>query len=200
MKHIIKTVEPASFTYWKHSNPTLRYDDLVGLPKQDLKNSLIAEQKHLCCYCERRITSASSHIEHFKPKGNPVYRCLELDYNNLHASCIKSLSSGLEPQCGHKKGDTFSATLISPLEANCADYFWYTMDGYIHGAGERGNEAITVYNLNSRVLIQQRKSLIDFFTDPFSSEADIIAHLDDTKTSLGEFYTMIDYLHKNKNI
>lgn len=123
MKHIIKTGEPASFTYWKRSNPTLRYDDLVGPPKQDLKNSLIAEQKHLCCYCERRITNADSHIEHFKPKGNPLYQYLELDYNNLHASCIKALSSGVEPQCGHKKGDTFSGTLISPLEANCADFF-----------------------------------------------------------------------------
>lgn len=200
MKHIIKTGEPASFTQWKRSNPALRYDDLVGPPKQDLKNSLIAEQKHLCCYCERRITNADSHIEHFKPKGNPLYQYLELDYNNLHASCIKALSSGVEPQCGHKKGDTFSGTLISPLEANCADFFWYTMDGHIHGVESRGKEAIAVYNLNSKVLVQQRKSLIDFFTSTFSTEADIIAHLDDTKTSLGEFYTMIDYLHKNKNI
>lgn len=200
MKHIIKTGEPASFTYWKRSNPTLRYDDLVGPPKQDLKNSLIAEQKHLCCYCERRITNADSHIEHFKPKGNPLYQYLELDYNNLHTSCIKALSSGVEPQCGHKKGDTFSGTLISPLEANCADFFWYTMDGHIHGVESRGKEAIAVYNLNSKVLVQQRKSLIDFFTSALSTETDIIDHLDDTKTFLGEFYTMIDYLHKNKNI
>lgn len=200
MKYIIKNSEPLSFTKWKRDNPRLGYKDLKDVTKQDLKNSLIAEQKHLCCYCERRITDADSHIEHFKPKGNPLYKSLELDYNNLHASCIKYLSDGIEPQCGHKKGSIFTTTLLSPLETDCASHFWYTMDGVIHGADARGDEAITIYNLNSKTLISQRKGLIDFFADEMSTKDDIILHLDDTQTCLGEFYTMIDYLYKNHNI
>lgn len=200
MKHIIKMSEPVSFTNWKRMNPELGYKDLKGVPKTDLKNALIAEQKHLCCYCERRISGINSHIEHFKPKGNPLYKYLELDYNNLHASCIKYLSKGEEPQCGHKKGDIFTNTLLSPLEPDCSSHFWYTMDGVIHYTDSRGKEAIDVYNLNSAVLVKQRKGLIDVFTSGFLSEADIIDHLDGTKSCLGEFYTMIEYLYHNHNI
>lgn len=200
MKHIIKMLEPVSFINWKRMNPGLGYKDLKGVPKTDLKNALIAEQKHLCCYCERRIFDSNSHIEHFKPKGNPLYQHLELDYNNLHASCIKYLSKGDEPQCGHKKGDVFTNTLLSPLEPDCSSHFWYTMDGVIHYMDIRGKEAIDVYNLNSAVLVKQRKALIDVFTSGLLSEADIIDHLDDTKLCLGEFYTMIEYLYQNHNI
>lgn len=200
MKHIIKSSEPISFTNWKRTHPGLRYKDLKGSPKTDLKNALISEQKHLCCYCERRIYDADSHIEHFRPKGNPLYQHLELDYNNLHASCIKYLSTGVEPQCGHKKENTFTNTLLSPLEPDCACHFWYTLDGVIHSVDDRGKEAIDIYNLNSGALIRQRKGLIDFFTSDLSSEADIIDHLDSSKSCLGEFYTMIEYLYNNNNI
>lgn len=200
MKHIIKSSEPVSFTNWKRAHPELGYKDLKGRPKKDLKNALIAEQKHLCCYCERRINDNDSHIEHFKPKGNPLYAHLELDYHNLHASCIKYLSDGQEPQCGHKKGDVFTNTLLSPLEPDCASHFWYTMDGIVHSKDERGKEAIAIYNLNSGALIKQRKGLIDFLTSDFASENDVIDHLDDNKSYLGEFYTMIEYLYQNHNI
>lgn len=201
MKHIIKSSEPVSFTNWKRTNPELGYKDLVRSPKRDLKNALIAEQKHLCCYCERRINDNDSHIEHFKPKGNPLYSHLELDYNNLHASCIKYLSNGEEPQCGHKKGDVFTNTLLSPLEPDCASHFWYTMDGIVHSTDDRGKEAIDVYNLNSGTLISQRKGLIEFLTSDYALENNaIIDHLDDTKSFLGEFYTMIEYLYHNHNI
>lgn len=200
MKHIVKSNEPASFAAWKLANPNAKYSDLRNPIKDDVKRSLIEEQKYLCCYCECRINLNDSHIEHFRPKGNPAYVALDLEYGNLHASCIKNCPAGIDLHCGHKKGDYFSDSLISPLETDCHKHFMYTMDGHIHHTDDRGEEAIREYNLDSELLVRQREAIIDALTQDEITEQDIEAHLDDTKPMLGVFYTMVDYLHKNKNI
>lgn len=201
MRYIQKGTEPISFTQWKQQNPGARYKNLEGAIKQELKQSLIDEQKSLCCYCERRIISENSHIEHFKPKGNDKYRHLELDYNNLHASCFRFNPKEEElRQCGHRKGRQISKTLLSPLDKNCSTHFSYTLDGKIHGIDSKGKEAIEVYNLNSALLIKSRKQLIDFFLEDDVTEQDIIDHIDTTQNPLGEFITMITYLYDNGDI
>lgn len=133
MKYIHKNNEPIEFTQWKSENPGLLYNDLYGLydlVKRTLKNSLISEQKHLCCYCECCIESSTSHIEHFKPKdSNGPYAHLQL-------------------------------------------------------------------HLDSSLLNEQRKNLIDFFLELGDEDMDeeIAIHLDETGAQLNEFYTMIEYL------
>lgn len=208
MKHITKCIEPATFTAWKTANPGATYATLsrknkdAKAAKAALKLALIAEQHGLCCYCESRISPAGSHIEHFRPKGNPAYAHLQLDYGNLHASCLLNPTGSADEHCGHKKSDTFSANLISPLEPDCATHFTYTMDGKIgvaNAADTRGTETISILHLDSALLNAGRKALIDYFInlDPADIPAEVSHHLDTTATQYGEYFTMIEYLSAN---
>lgn len=206
MKHINKSAEPAAFSDWKARHPGATYkDDLSNTKDKDsvktkaaLKRALLAEQKYLCCYCECEIDSATSHIEHFKPKGLPEYSSLQLDYNNLHASCTKVPTGQKEEHCGHKKGDSFSTNMVSPLEPDCSRHFSYLINGTIGHTDARGEDTIRILNLDSALLNSKRKKFIDYFLidcDEENLEEEITCHLDTGSGKLGEFYTMIDYLH-----
>lgn len=206
MKQINKGDEPILFKNWKEANPNATYNDLVGEVKMSLKESLYREQKHLCCYCECRLryTNNSSqvkdlnaHIEHFKPKGNRLYTHLQLDYHNLYLSCVKNVCLGDETQCGHKKRNDFTDTLLSSLEEDCSKHFEFLLNGEIKAVDERGQEAIDVYNLNSALLKEKRRALIDYFRqldDDLELEEELEYHLNQDTEELGEFYTTINYL------
>lgn len=206
MKHITKHSEPAAFTTWKVNNPAATYKDDLDREreiKKELKNSLLKEQHYLCCYCECRIRKENSHIEHFKPKGDPKYAHLQLEYNNLHASCGKDRSGKKEEHCGHKKYNEYQEELISPLEPHCATHFTYNTSGEIGYTSKRGRITIDLLNLNSALLKTMRKKLIDYFLielDDNEVNEELKIHLDTTKVEFGEFYTMIEYLSAQKLI
>lgn len=207
MKHIVKAVEPKKFSDWKTAHPGATYKkDLCNVhdpdavaAKKALKQSLLNEQHYICCYCECRITDSDSHIEHFKPKGLPAYAHLQLDYANLHASCTRQPTGDAGEHCGHRKGNSYSPDLISPLEPDCASHFKYKLDGRITHTDNRGKVTISTLQLDSSLLDTQRKTLIDTFL--LLSDADltddIAAHLDESRTAYGEFFTMIEYLNAN---
>lgn len=207
MKHIIKAVEPADFTAWKAANPGATYrhdlcnnhDRAAVSAKRILKQALLAEQHYLCCYCECRISAADSHIEHFKPKGVAAYAHLQLDYSNLHASCTLQPTGSVDEHCGHKKGNSFSPDLVSPLEPDCSSHFTYTLNGHIGHTDKRGKETISMLSLDSALLNRQRKLLIDTFTgfDEAELPDEIAIHLDTSQPAHGEFFTMIEYLSAN---
>jgi uncharacterized protein (TIGR02646 family) len=154
MRYINKGEEPESFTTWKalaNEDWTPTYDDLRGQEKTDLYNALLREQGFICCYCGMRITRDLSdigedtsvvnrdtcHIEHLKPQS--IYPELALEYKNLLASCQAERNQAERNQvppppvrCGYKKGDWYDENLIvSPLDANCVDYFRYSASGEI---------------------------------------------------------------------
>lgn len=133
MKSIQKGEEPESFANWKklaNENWTPTYDGLRGEVKTDLHHSLLREQGYICCYCGMGIAVDSSHLEHLKPQR--YYQSLALEYRNLLASCQRE-SKKFEPvHCGKKKDDWYDEQLmVSPLEANCADFFRYQGSGEI---------------------------------------------------------------------
>lgn len=209
MKHIIKQAEPTAFVDWKSAYPTGEYEDLrdeMSFPGADmarvaLRNSLLAEQHGLCCYCETRIDNGDFHIEHFRPKDRhrvPSFRHLQLSYNNLHACCRRVPVGVADEYCGHKKNNIFDERLVSPLEPDCANHFEYDINGNIMGCDERGNVTVSILNLNSSQLIASRKRLIEYFED-FEDDADYIAeverHLDATSAVYGEFYSTVRELH-----
>lgn len=206
MKPIVKSSEPTIFAAWKATHPRATYKtDLCNkndvdavAAKCDLKQSLLSEQKFICCYCECRISLRDSHIEHFQPKGK--YASLQLDYNNLHASCTKEPTGTNDEHCGHKKGNYFSIDLVSPLEPDCSSHFTYQMDGTIHGCDNRGVETVKRLHLDSALLNSQRKNMIDHFldiNDDIDLQKEISHHLDNNVATLGEFFTMVEYLHNN---
>lgn len=69
--------------YYKNDFST---DDIDGSNRrQRLRKNLVDEQGKICCYCMRRISTNSSHIEHFLPKE--IFTDKDLSYENLLASC-----------------------------------------------------------------------------------------------------------------
>ncbi len=205
MKHIIKNAEPPLFAQWKLAHPGATYRDLsdpsypgAKNAKKALKNGLLAEQKMICCYCECRISDANSHIEHFKPKDPNQFPNLQLEYSNLLASCIKQPSNSSDLHCGHKKENFYSVDLVSPLETDCSSHFTYKMDGTIDGCDQRGSVTVNKLHLDSTLLNNQRKALIDYFlndVDEDDYQEEIDAHLDESGPVLEEFFTMVEYLH-----
>jgi uncharacterized protein (TIGR02646 family) len=133
VKYIRKTTEPealANFKAQANDDWQPSYELLRGKEKQQFHQHLIAEQGHICCYCGARIVSSDSHIEHFQPQTD--YPHLELDYFNLIASCQQKIQPKEPRHCGMGKGDWFDdRLLVSPLIADCENFFEYTVDGQI---------------------------------------------------------------------
>lgn len=211
MKYIHKSAEPTLFSDWKTLHPGATYkNDLCDHSNPDafaaktaLKNALLQEQKYLCCYCECRITANNSHIEHFRPKDPSMFPHLQLDYNNLLASCTKEPTGSVDEHCGHKKGNAFSNDLVSPLETDCSSHFTYRLDGTIEGVDQRGKTTRQMLHLDSALLNKQRKNLIDSFLDiddDAELQQEIAHHLEEDVTQLCEFFTTIEYLHNHNQL
>lgn len=184
MIKIEKQNVPASFEAWKEKfknnhGREATYADFIGEEKQKLREVLHEEQFGLCCYCCKQLNypypnSEELHIEHFKPKGDPKYAALSLDYNNLHLSCSGYKSD--RETCGHKKDNWFDENLlISPLEENVEDLFDYKINGEIKAreSNERALETIKRLGLDSYRLDRLRKSAIyvsGLFEDDFDED------------------------------
>lgn len=106
--------------------------------KKKLNNFLRAEQKNICCYCQRRIdhfqgdNESGSHNEHFEPEGGPNARIdLQLSYENIYACCNKSkgLKKNLQ-HCGEYKGSEVIQRNFLQMR-KCSDYFKYNVNGEI---------------------------------------------------------------------
>ena len=177
MKRVIKGTEPASFTTWKATanddwSPT--YSNLQNPQKRDLHTSLLQEQGYFCCYCGREIDAANSHIEHFKPQEQ--YEELALEYQNLHASCLRETKPGNPLHCGHRKGNWFDdAQHISPMDEQCELRFRYLRTGEIQPTVSTdlpATKMIEVLALDIAYLNNRRQNTIRLlFDDEFITQA-----------------------------
>ncbi|GFM76518.1 retron system putative HNH endonuclease [Pseudomonas lijiangensis] len=183
MRKVLKGIEPLSFTNWKakaeRENRKPTYKSLTrSAPqkKKEVHESLLREQAYLCCYCGDEISEQTSHIEHFRPKSD--YTPLELDYNNLHASCLRDVGElqQREPDyllhCGHKKGNLFDETRhISPQDENCESRFQYTLNGEIKPTDaddDAASKMIEILALDTLRLNNRREeTMLGIFNDDF---------------------------------
>ena len=162
MKTIYKNDEPQEILQWKSkfknkNGRVPRYSDLnevENLPhKILLKDSLLSEQGHICCYCCKPIDTKNSHIEHIRPKERDEYRAISLEYENLLASCQGYHDR--EENCGHSKDNAFNEELfVSPLEENCESLFEFSNRGKIKAVdgNERAGYTIELLNLDTEQL------------------------------------------------
>lgn len=171
MKQVFKGTEPASFSQWKASTnddwvPT--YSTLQNPEKRALHARLLLEQGGFCCYCGRDIDAASSHIEHFRPQEH--FEELALEYQNLHASCIRETKPGSPLHCGHVKGNWFDeAEHISPTEDGCELRFRYLLTGQIQATDTYDSPAtkmIEVLALDIAYLNNRRQDALERVFDP----------------------------------
>lgn len=149
MRYIQKRPEPASFTEWKakaNEDWQPAWNNFQMPQKNEVHQSLLDEQGHICCYCGKGINReiegvgvdpkgikrTISHIEHLKPRTS--FPSEALVYENLLASCMGEREDNPPypyENCGNFNGDWYDENLmVSPLDPNCASYFQYT------GAGE----------------------------------------------------------------
>lgn len=204
MKCIVKQDEPPKFRSWKaeaNANWQPTYADLRGKEKQEVKQSLMAEQGFLCCYCERRLTEDDSHIEHFRPQSDP--QCDPLDYGNLLCSCQNTIAKGAPRHCGNLKNEWFDeGLLISPLVEGCEGRFAFAGDGQIRSSNPddlAASVTIKKLGLDTPKLNDLRKKAIGPFTDAALSDdelrAFVVGYLDRKQgVMFGEFWTAIRHL------
>jgi uncharacterized protein (TIGR02646 family) len=171
MKHVEKGTSPSDFEAWKARanedwKPT--YDDLRNPEKPNLHSALLAEQGYVCCYCGREISLDDSHIEHFRPQER--YESLQLEYSNLHASCLRRQQRSMPRHCGHAKDNGFDESqYIAPVDPDCEQRFMYTLRGDIvptHTEDNRARYMGDLLALNSPALRHLREEVLSRTLDP----------------------------------
>lgn len=102
MRYIQKKPSPQAFEDWKQTNAPTQWSDLQNEPrhpeegivyysKRELREALLIEQGHLCCYCQRRIENTiDTVLEHWFPRNGADKKKgkdHQFDYQNLMAAC-----------------------------------------------------------------------------------------------------------------
>lgn len=159
MRRISKGNEPTSLTEHR-CNPPATYDN-YGY-KDALRESLVAEQRGLCCYCLSPIhaTNNSMKIEHWHCQSK--YPNEQLDYRNLLGSCKGNEGSAFDAQhCDTRKGDADikwnPANPDHPVEQ-----FVFFENGRVKSRDPEFDKQINeVLNLNVAFLVNERKAVLD---------------------------------------
>lgn len=134
MKYIQKGKEPQKFSDWKARQKPVgnyHYKHFLNPERKAVHISLLSEQGYICCYCCNKVDQSNSHIEHLDPQSKTDAE-LSVEYTNMLASCGRDTN---KPEyrwpeyCGKKKGDL--AIGVSPLQANCEEFFSYSSSGEI---------------------------------------------------------------------
>lgn len=137
--------------------------------KDGLRAALCAEQGHICCYCMKRIRPGSMKIEHWHCRDS--YPDEQLDYRNLLAACNGNEGQPRSKQhCDTRKGN-------APLSRNPADPIHnieiaisYLGDGRIRSSDPCFDRELNdVLNLNGAFLVNNRKRVLDSFTQSLSN-------------------------------
>ena len=176
MRHIVKGDSPSELETFKRKNPSKVYKDLKGNEevKSSIQASLLNEQDHLCCYCEKSIDTEKSHIEHIKPQSQ--FPTETLDYDNLLASCNEFCS------CGHKKAKWYSELdFIHPLHQDCDTHFKFELNGQVSGTSKAGQITINALGLNSQKLVKQRGSVLKVYRDLLKDDIRLIIQSNENK-------------------
>jgi uncharacterized protein (TIGR02646 family) len=203
MKYIVKGPESQAFADWKalaNDNWHPTYDNLDRDTKKAVKDALMAEQGYLCCYCECRLTSDDSHIEHFRPQSDESVD--PLDFSNILCSCQSNVCQGKPLHCGHLKGDWFDdELLVSPLDPSCESRFSFRYDGRIKSTKNdvAAEETIKKLGLDVGKLVESRAKAIEPFLEPTLTRDDlkrlVSGYLQkNNQGAYGAFWTTIRYL------
>jgi uncharacterized protein (TIGR02646 family) len=161
MKQIAKNNEPQAVLTWKakaDANWQPSYAELSGVEKRAIRDSLADEQGYICCYCNRDISDGDFHIEHFRPQE--TFPDKELEYNNLHVSCIKQMTTKTASHCGNAKANWFDNQLtLSPLD-NHEISFKYLYDGNVEAGVPDASRMVDKLKLNEESLRAKREAEI----------------------------------------
>lgn len=118
---------------------------------KEIKNILLAETYHKCCYCESKITHIDfGDIEHILPKA--LFPELYVEWSNLTISC------GV---CNTNKSDYYSKEfpLSNPYKDNVEEEYIFA-GPIVLAKSDKGNKTLKKLQLNRISLIEARTRLI----------------------------------------
>ena len=169
MRNIQKQPEPISLIQHRCSSHS-DYDNYAE--KDDLRTSLVSEQRGICCYCMQRIypTLEKMKIEHCQSQSPNKFPEKQLDYTNLLGACLGGSGKPRRDQhCDTRKGDDDISFNPANLKHDVERLFKFPGSGRIEANDEANDpqfqsEIDDVLNLNHSILVNNRKAVIDAFT------------------------------------
>ncbi len=162
MRKISKQSEPTSLIAWRATNPT----DYNGyMDKNTLRDSLVSEQRGICCYCQCRIHSGYNRmkVEHWQ--SHERYPQERLVYRNLLGACLGGHGMpGRFQHCDTYKGDRDLCRNPADPDHNVDALIRYLSDGRVTSSNEELKEQLdSVLNLNLESLVESRKQQLVSF-------------------------------------
>jgi uncharacterized protein (TIGR02646 family) len=172
MRAIPKNNEPASLAQHRcqHHADYNNYAD-----KDTLRQSLVTEQRGLCCYCLSRIrpVAEETKIEHWHCQDS--YPAEQLDYGNLLGACLgKQGQSSQRQHCDTLKGNRdLSRNPANPAH-QVEQFIQFEGDGTITSNDLAFNTELNeVLNLNAKFLKNNRKAVLDAFKTTLLKRGDL---------------------------
>jgi len=162
MRNIQKGHEPPSLTQHKKTS----HADYANYNNKDqLRESLVNEQRGICCYCLSRIRPERKKmkIEHWRCREN--YPNLQLEYGNLLGACRGGHGRpGKEQHCDTYKGNTDLSINPADPACNVEHLIQFPGSGRIKSDdADLDRELNEVLNLNHPLLVANRKALLESF-------------------------------------
>lgn len=169
MRNIQKQSEPISLTRHRCSSNS-NYGNYAE--KDDLRTSLVSEQRGICCYCMQRIypTLEKMKIEHCQSQSPNKFPAKQLDYTNLLGACLGGSGKPRRDQhCDTRKGDDDISINPANSKHDVERLFKFPGSGRIEAIDANDkqlqSEIDEVLNLNHSILVDNRKAVIDSFTE-----------------------------------
>ena len=159
MRYITKGVEPPSLAQHRQT-PHSDFDNYLN--KDTLRQSLVTEQRGLCCYCMQSIrpVEGSMKIEHWHCQAN--YPDEQLNYSNLLGSCMGGDGQrDSMKHCDTAKGNKDLSRNPANWDHHVEELIRYLPDGTIAASdGTFNAELSDVLNLNAAHLKNGRVSAL----------------------------------------
>jgi uncharacterized protein (TIGR02646 family) len=154
MRRITKGPEPKALTEHRARRGG-SFDDIRD--KGYLRDALLREQRHLCCYCMRRIDKETMKIEHFLPQSRHPDKAI--DWGNLLGACPGNAGMPWRLQtCDTRKGDR--EIRLDP-KGSLVDRVRYSNSGHVEiDEPELQQELDVALNLNTAQLVANRRNAL----------------------------------------
>jgi uncharacterized protein (TIGR02646 family) len=168
MRALKKDREPVSLQQYRSQSGAI-YDGPLFTPvKEDIRESLLREQGHLCAYCMQRIRTKTMKIEHWRCQDH--YATEQLSYNNMLGVCHGNEGQPPANQtCDTRKGN--NDILYNPADPAHHSRMQIRYDGagkISSGDKQFDSQINSILNLNWTRLKENRKRVWDAITTVLS--------------------------------
>jgi uncharacterized protein (TIGR02646 family) len=173
MRTIQKGNEPSALRVYR-AVPGATYDGKDFTPiKEKIREQLLRDQLHLCCYCLRRI-SEKSQLHPTKPDVSPIVQMkvehwqsqdsfphLQLAWTNLFGACLGGEGFPRSAHtCDTRKGER--AIALNPLNPEHVATLFCTSNGRLESTNATFQDDIDErLGLNHDILTSSRRAILD---------------------------------------